>query len=410
MTRDGDRIASIRDALGAAGLDGLACALPADVLLLSGYWPVVGTSLAVAARDGRVALLVPEDEKDLASQGWADEVRTFRPGALTELRTAAEAVREPLADTARSLGLSGRRVGYEAGPTYEPSSYASMHLYDASITRLLHEAMEPAALVQADDLLADLRGRKTPAEVEGIRQACRIAGQAFLEGASRLTAGLKETEAANFFRGPLSAVGVGFEDVRRADGFAWCMSGPNAALAHAAYARSRDRRLQAGDFVMIHCNSYADGRWTDITRTFHLGSPDDRAASLYDAVFAARAAALSVIRPGARAADVDEASRDVLRSRGLGEAFKHSTGHGVGFAAIDHNARPRLHPRSDEVLRLGMVFNVEPAVYFDGYGGLRHCDVVAVTDAGATVLTPFLGNSGELTVSAGPSRARNVAE
>jgi len=39
-----------------------------------------------------------------------------------------------------------------------------------------------------------------------------------------------------------------------------------------------------------------------------------------------------------------------------------------------------------------MVFNVEPAVYFPGYGGLRHCDVVAVTGAGAEVLTPFQAN------------------
>ena len=29
-----------------------------------------------------------------------------------------------------------------------------------------------------------------------------------------------------------------------------------------------------------------------------------------------------------------------------------------------------------------MVFNVEPAIYFEGYGGIRHCDMVAVTEAG----------------------------
>jgi Xaa-Pro aminopeptidase len=36
-----------------------------------------------------------------------------------------------------------------------------------------------------------------------------------------------------------------------------------------------------------------------------------------------------------------------------------------------------------------MVFNVEPGIYLKGYGGLRHCDMVVVTEAGAEVLTPF---------------------
>ena len=93
---------------------------------------------------------------------------------------------------------------------------------------------------------------------------------------------------------------------------------------------------------------------------------------------------------------MDAAARSVLAGRGYGEAFKHSTGHGVGFAAINHNARPRLHPRSDEVHRANMVFNVEPAVYLEGYGGVRHCDVVAVGPAGAEVLTPFQSAAGDL--------------
>jgi Xaa-Pro aminopeptidase len=36
-----------------------------------------------------------------------------------------------------------------------------------------------------------------------------------------------------------------------------------------------------------------------------------------------------------------------------------------------------------------MTFNVEPAIYFDGYGGMRHCDVVAVTSTGVEVMTEF---------------------
>ncbi|HET7469549.1 MAG TPA: M24 family metallopeptidase, partial [Gemmatimonadales bacterium] len=116
---------------------------------------------------------------------------------------------------------------------------------------------------------------------------------------------------------------------------------------------------------------------------------EDGTRDLFEAVLAARRAALDAVAPGVRASEVDRAARDELASRGLGAAFRHGTGHGVGFAAIDHNARPRLHPRSSDVLEPGMVFNLEPAVYLDGRGGLRHCDLVAVHSEGAELLTPF---------------------
>jgi Xaa-Pro dipeptidase len=106
---------------------------------------------------------------------------------------------------------------------------------------------------------------------------------------------------------------------------------------------------------------------------------------------------------------VDRAARDELDSRGLGRGFKHPTGHGVGFAAIDHNAIPRLHPRSEDRLEVGMVFNVEPAIYLEGTGGLRHCDMVSVTESGADLLTPFHDTLSELTLPLAPVSNRGAA-
>ncbi len=389
MARDPERRERIRHALRGANLDALACSLPMNVLLLTGYWPVVGTAVALATHEGRLAVLAPQDEQELARAGNADEVLTFEPGSLERITSAVEAVRAPLARAVGGLGLERARIGYESGPAYEPASYAAMHLYGGALAGLLGQTIPNAALTPADELLARLRAVKTPQEIAQIRRACRIAGSAFAEGARRLQAGMPETGAAALFRIPLSTQGTGHADVERADGFTFCMSGPNSAKAHGAYARSRSRALAAGDLVLVHCNSYADGYWTDITRTYCLGTPDGHQQAIYEAVFEARRAALEAIRPGAGAAAVDRAAREVLRSHGFGKEFKHSTGHGMGFSAINHNARPRLHPHSEETLEVGMVFNVEPAVYFEGRGGLRHCDVVALTAQGAEVLTPF---------------------
>ena len=384
-----ERSKRIQNALREHQIDLLVCALPANVLMMSGYWPVIGTGVALAFRSGPIALLIPADESDLAKSGWADDVHTFQPASLQSVGTLSDAIQKPLAALA---GGHGWRIGYEAGASSEPASYTAMHLYGGRMASLIGTCFPQSVLIPADEILADLRARKTGVEIERIRTACEIAGEAFGEGARSLSAGMSEIDIANCARSCLSRGMERHREVQRADGFAWCMSGPNSALAGAAYARSRWREIRAGDLVLLHCNSYADGYWTDITRTWCAGEPDARAKEVFTAVFAAREAALAAIRPNASGASVDHAARQKMLEYGFAAAFKHSTGHGVGFEAINAEARPRLHPASPDVLEPGMIFNVEPAAYFEGYGGVRHCDVVAVTEQGCDLLTPFQCN------------------
>ncbi|HEY7546621.1 MAG TPA: aminopeptidase P family N-terminal domain-containing protein, partial [Blastocatellia bacterium] len=147
MTRDLERINRIINALEPADQDALICSLPMNVLLISGYWPVIGTALAIATRDGAITILAPQDEEELARRGWADEVRTFSAGSLKELKRVADIVRKPLGEIANDMGI-GRNsvVGYESAACFEPVSYAAMHLYGAEIFNLLDEALPSIAL------------------------------------------------------------------------------------------------------------------------------------------------------------------------------------------------------------------------------------------------------------------------
>ncbi len=399
MARDTARIDFICTELRSRGLDALVGALPENVLMLSGYWPVVGTSLAIVTADGTVGIVAPKDEMELAERGWADQLHTFQSGSLDELQPIAAAIVEPLKAIGKLCHCDVGRMGYEAGAANQPVSYAGMHLYRTALPAILAEAFPAAMLVAADAAFTRLRSIKSPREIDQIRAACRIAAEAYHIGTENLHLGLTECEAAIRFRGPLHTYRPD-ASIERADGFVSCMSGVNSAKAHGAFARSRMKPLVAGELALVHCNSYADGYWTDITRTFALGEPTDLQRMMYNAVLAARSAALDAIRPGARAADVDGAARHMLAKHGFGPQFKHPTGHGVGFAAIDHLAHPRLHPKSDETLEAGMVCNVEPAIYFEGQEGLRHCDLVVVTPSGMTLLTPFQATVSELIVSA----------
>ncbi len=390
------RLGLIRSALRHAHLDALVCSLPSDVLMLTGYWPVVGTAVAIATAEGRLITIAPQDEEELARRG-AGEVRSFSPSSLKKLSTPAEMLVEPLRQALHDAGVEKGTIGHDAGPVSQPASYSAIHLYGNMMAVMLRQAVPAATFFQAKQVMSRLRAIKSPHEVQRIRYACCVAGRAFTQGAGELQAGLREVEVAAIFRGPLATAGA--NDLERADGFMFCMSGPNAAQAYGAYARSRSRRIEAGELLLVHCNSYADGYWTDITRTFCVGNPDQQQRKLYEAVFAARQAALQAIRPGVKARQVDDAARSALERRGYGQDFKHSTGHGVGFAAIDPNALPRLHPKSPDVLEPGMVFNIEPGIYLAGYGGIRHCDVVALTEDGPEVLTPFQTKIEELTLA-----------
>ncbi len=404
MNRNPERVQRVRDALRQAKLDAFVSTLAVHVLMLTGYWPVIGTSFAVSSGDGTVALLVPEDEKRLTGSCWADLVETYSPGSLETLRTTNESAIAPLGNLLKKLGLSASRLGYESGPVSEPSSYASMHLYGASILQLLGEAAPGAMLQRADKYLADLTAVKTPLEVEKIRRAAAIADSAFHNGARSLLVGDTEAAVADCFRRGLSTSALAAQAVR-ADGFAYCMSGPNSAKAYGAFAQTGHRRLRADDLVLVHCNSYAEGYWTDVTRTYVLGEPNSEQARWREAIMEARACAFAAIAPGGSARDVDHAARSVLQKHGLGPLFRHSTGHGVGFAAISANAMPRLHPHSPDTLEPGMVFNVEPAVYKERVGGMRHCDLVVVTETGMELLTPFQSEVSDLCIG----QSRNIA-
>ena len=104
------------------------------------------------------------------------------------------------------------------------------------------------------------------------------------------------------------------------------------------------------------------------------------------------------------------AAREVIEDFGLGQYLKHGTGHGVGFSPMSAYSIPRVHAGSPDVLREGMVFNVEPAVYIEGYGGVRHCDMVVVTRSGYELLTDFQSDIESLTTSNRGSLANELGD
>ena len=387
MAVDDRRRAAIVAAIHKARLQALVTFSPGEVLLLSGYCPVMGASLAIVTGEGELYLILPEDEVELAQVTSDATLIAYQPNSLHRLNKTSEALRAPVAELSRQLHLIRGEIGTSSDDSLEANSYQSTNHFRRSIWPLLTRAFPECGVAPADLIIDQLKAVKTPIEIAQIRHASILAREAFRHAVPLIAPGRREDEVAAEIESIFSRVAhSGFE---RGRGYFFCMSGPNSAKAAGAYARTRSRVIEEGDTVMIHANTVGDGYWTDITRTFVAGEPDPRQQQMKAAIEEARAAALAAIAPGARASAVDEAARDILNHCGFGTLFKHATGHGVGFAACNPNARPRIHPLSPDVLEAGMTFNLEPAIYIDGIGGMRRCDVVACTASGAEVLTDF---------------------
>jgi Xaa-Pro aminopeptidase len=384
----GARLSMVVDALGAAGLDAIVCGLPSNVLMLTGYWPALGASIAIVTRDGAVGLLVPEDERDLIGD-VAHNVVTYGTGIAIDLRRPDQAVLAPLGELAGRLGASRGRIGWEGGAAWEPAPFASMHLYGSSLARMIGRTVFGASLHDASETIARLRAVLTEAERAHVRRACAMADRAFTDGVTRIRPDMREPDLAQMIRGRLTTIGER-EGVTRADGMVSCVAGPRSANAYRMVVTSTARRAAPGDLVVLRSQSYVDGFWVDITRTVCIGAPDMVQQAMYAAVFEARAAALHAIRPGALAAAVDGAARDVLTRLGFADMPRHGLGHGVGFSTGDPHALPRIHAGSPDVLAPGMVVTIDPAVYVPRTGGVRHGDVVVVTEDGSELLTDFL--------------------
>lgn len=229
----------------------------------------------------------------------------------------------------------------------------------------------PAPLVER------LRLVKDEEELGILGQAARMGCQLFDHILAFLRPGLMEVEVAGeleYQARRLGAQGMSFETI--------VASGERSALPHgrATSAALPRRGFLTLDFGIIH-----DGYCSDMTRTVYLGTPRQNERDAYQAVLEAQEAALAAVTVGAVCGDVDEAARGVLRNAGLGDAFSHSTGHGVG---LEIHEPPRIGTGQKTRLQAGMVVTIEPGIYLAGKFGIRIEDMVAVTRNGAQVLTP----------------------
>ena len=223
----------------------------------------------------------------------------------------------------------------------------------------------------ATPVLREGRMIKDAAEIAELRRAGDAIDAVHRRVPALLRAGRTEREV-----GADIAAAI-LEEGHRTVEFVIVASGPNGADPHHEVS---DRVIQDGEVVVVDIGgAVPSGYNSDSTRTYAVGEPDPETARRIGVLVRAQQAAVDAVRPGVTAEQVDAAARDVLAAEGLGEAFLHRTGHGIG---VSTHEEPYIAPGNALPLREGMAFSIEPGIYFPGGWGARIEDIVVVTAGG----------------------------
>jgi Xaa-Pro aminopeptidase len=285
-------------------------------------------------------------------------------------KRAREVAGVTFVETARSLlpdiaqRLAGRRVAFEEA-----------HLPYAGY-RVLAEAGVDA--VPSGGQVEALRAVKDENEVEIMRRASSLSDEVFEALSKERFSGRTERELVWWIDRTFREGG--------AEGGAFTTIVAAGETGTSPHADPGDRVIESGVLVTVDAGCVVDGYCSDCTRTFAVGEIPQRLQEIYAICLEAQLAGLAAVAPDVNGRDADSVARSVIDEVGLGEAFGHGLGHGVGLQI--HEA-PTLRPESTDVLEAGNVVSVEPGIYLPGEGGVRIEDLVLVTENGRERLTQF---------------------
>ena len=264
-----------------------------------------------------------------------------------------------------ALGLAAARVGVEP---------RRMRLLEM---RFLEQAAPQARFPSAEGVLAAVRMYKDAAEVDAMRRAAKIAQKALQAALAHLRLGMTEKELAGELVVQLLRHGshpqMPFSPI--------VSFGPNSANPHAT---PTERKLAAGDLLLVDWGAAVEDYFSDITRTFAVGEVDAELLRIANVVREANRAAREVAGPGVPCSEVDRAARQVIAEAGYGPYFIHRTGHGLG---MEGHEEPYIRADNPQRLQPGMTFTIEPGIYLPGRGGVRIEDDVLVTEHGLESFT-----------------------
>jgi Xaa-Pro dipeptidase len=308
-------------------------------------------SVAILFSDGKIDLLVPELESELAKKVKTN-LKVYR-----EKDEFDELLKDSISST-RTIGLNYNEIIHK------------------DIIKL-KEKFPKVEFIDVSEAFANSRLIKDEFEIGMIKKACEISDTAMKKIPDILQDNIFEYELAAEIDYLMQKNGADKSAFETISSF-----GANTAEPHYSHG---DTRLKKGDFIICDFGACFHKYNSDITRTFVFGKASEEQKKMFETVFEAQKIGLEIIKPSMKAYEVHDAVNEFIENSQFKGRFVHSTGHSLGLSVHDGNAG--LKPGCETVLKENMVFTVEPGVYIPGFGGVRIEDDVLIKKDGIEILT-----------------------
>ncbi len=342
------------------GIDSMLLCKPENLFYLSGVRVQITTRplILIFNLDSKPVFVIPKLEEDhVKEMSWSGEIRTYSDAEFLD-----ESWYKHVGEVLKENSLE--RMGIE-------KNYMNLGMFE----NIKNVAPTKSEFEDCSNLLVDLRITKSEEEIAATRDAIRIVeeGHKYVNSLLREDASEKQIAMKLFFK--LLELGLEREKLPIV------LSGPRGALPHGIPS---ENTLKKGDFIVIDYSGKVRGYTGDVTRTPVLGKPSEKQKDVYNTVLQANCEARDAIKPGMKASEIDAIARTIIAKAGYGPYFIHRTGHGMG---LETHERPFIGSTDHTVLQPGMIFTIEPGIYFPGKFGVRIEDNVLVTDDGYETLT-----------------------
>jgi len=345
---------------------------------------VVGTNVTwpsafLLGRGGeRLAIVGSLDRANLEMHGHYPEIVGYLGGVSDDLRKAL--------DRYRPKRIA---VNWSLDDTTADGLTHGMFLL---LTKALEGTPYAARLESSGRVVAALRGRKSRAERDRIREACRATETIFGRLTPRLAAGQTEKQVAAMIREEMARLG-NLEAAWDAEHCPAVFTGPDSAGAHAG---PTDRKIEPGHIMNVDFGVKKDLYCSDLQRTWYFLRPGETKAPEavqhgFDTIVEAIRRSAKALAPGLPGVQIDGIARSYIVERGYPE-YPHALGHQIGRSA--HDGAGLLCPRwerygslPDVPVEAGQCYTIEPRLPVPEHGIATCEEIYVVTATGAEPLS-----------------------
>lgn len=188
--------------------------------------------------------------------------------------------------------------------------------------------------------IRELRVIKTKKEVELLKKSCMLADNVMRYAINKASSKITELQLRELIDEKIKDLGVE-------------PSFPAIVASNNDNPHYRPENKKLNGFVVIDLGVKYKNYCSDITRTIYIGKPSKHEIEMYNKV-------LKIQEDCCKTMEKDARRLDMKARLFLGEHFSHSLGHGIG---IDIHEQPALGPNSEDKIKKGMVYTIEPGYY-----------------------------------------------